>query len=510
MAYSVLAATTVFAGIYAAALLRIPRGGEHSPFLLGVLGFQALVEIGASFYAFAAIFSAVAYLLMKEEKPALDMTGDAPSIGILSLCCDDFDRPALESLVKLQYRGKVYLIIHDDSQSAESQLEVDDMVEHLRTLTNFEVLLLRRPEKQGGKSGAVNYVLQQTGRLYQYFLLCDNDTTTVDPLAIEKALPYFNDDRVAIVQCRSVAVDDPGFCGMNRLLSKSIDIFHLFLIVCSRFGWRLFIGHNALLRTKAVLQVGGMTPGFFSDDLDLAIRLNLAGHTVTYAPSIQIGEKHPPSYDAFRRRTYKWSYGCMQMLRAHAKTVLTSPRFCLAERMSFFYFTGFYIGQTVLLAYLALSFLVTPFYLQDKWSNIPLNLLAGTILLLLVYAPTAAYFLKNGVLRASLGSIAMCGLVYGTTDFACVAGVWDCIRGKKRRWIPTNATNQESKSWSLALEAIFGLVLLLVPLVAFPPMLYLPCAYVFVGKFLFGPAISLLYRDEGPAEPLPVSQEVAA
>ena len=47
----------------------------------------------------------------------------------------------------------------------------------------------------------------------------------------------------------------------------------------------------------------------------------------------------------------------------------------------------------------------------------------------------------------------------------------------------------------LFLEAAFGLLLLSIPLLAFPAMLYLPCAYIFVGKFLFGPAISALYRD---------------
>jgi hypothetical protein len=115
------------------------------------------------------------------------------------------------------------------------------------------------------------------------------------------------------------------------------------------------------------------------------------------------------------------------------------------------------------------------------------------------------------MLRASIGSVAMCGLVYGTTDFACVAGAWDCLRGKKRRWIPTNATNQETNSWGLRLEAAFGVVLLSIPLFVFPPLLYLPCAYIFVGKFLFGPAISVLYRDPSTSvKAAPIRQEVAA
>lgn len=501
MSYIILSSTALFAVAYVWRFLHSTAQEQLSIPILAIRAFQLTVEIGASFYGFSAIYSSIAYLLTGErrEEPSA-LVEPPPAIGILSLCCDDIDRPALESLLRLEYRGKVFLIIHDDSQSASSQAAVNRIVENLRHRTDFEVLLLRRPEKQGGKAGAVNYVLEQTGHLYSFFLLCDNDTTVLDPRSIEKALPYFRTPEVAIVQCRSVAFDAPEYCPLNRLLCRSVDVFHLFLTVCSRFGWRLFIGHNALLRTDAVLRARGLTPGFFADDLDLAIRLNLAGYSVAYAPSVLIGEKHPPNYDAFRRRTYKWSYGCMQMLKAHAWTILTSPRFSLAEKVSFFNFAGFYVGQTVLLLYLALSFLIAPFYLKDGWSSAYENVIVGTVLIVLIYLPTCVYFFKNKELRASLGSVAMCGLVYGATDFACAAGVWDCLRGKKRKWIPTNAANQETKSLELVIEAVLGLLLLLVPLFVFPPMLYLPCAYIFVGKFLFGPTISLLYRDGGDSE----------
>ena len=85
------------------------------------------------------------------------------------------------------------------------------------------------------------------------------------------------------MQFRNVAVVDPNTCSVNRLLSRSIDAFNVFLTAYSRFGWQPFVGHNALLKTGAVMAVGGFTPGFFSDDLDLTVRLNLRGYKVAYA-----------------------------------------------------------------------------------------------------------------------------------------------------------------------------------------------------------------------------------
>src|SRR5438552_2195725 len=102
----------------------------------------------------------------------------------------------------------------------------------------------------------------------------------------------------------SVAVDSPEYSPVNRLLSRSINAFHVFFSVQSKFGWQPFIGHNAFLRLRAVREVGGFTPGFFSDDLDLTVRLNLKGYGVVYAPEIRIGEKHLPSYTSFRKRSY--------------------------------------------------------------------------------------------------------------------------------------------------------------------------------------------------------------
>ena len=69
MAYTVLASTLAFAVVYSYILLRAAVGGQVSAVALSLRSFQAAVEIGASFYAFAAIFSAIAYLILKEEEP---------------------------------------------------------------------------------------------------------------------------------------------------------------------------------------------------------------------------------------------------------------------------------------------------------------------------------------------------------------------------------------------------------------------------------------------------------
>ncbi len=496
MVYFVLCTATLFSLGYTWNIYRVAHQTHLTFVVIGLLAFKTLVEVASSYYGFAFLFMAVAYIFRREEANKFKLVENPPPVGLIYLCCNDLDRDALFSLANLTYRGKLYFVIHDDSVSAAQRKEVDQAVQELRRRTDHSVLLLRRPIKEGGKAGVTNHVLGQTAHLFEYFLLCDNDSQALDPRAIEKALPHFEDPRIAIVQFRNVAVVDPNTCSVNRLLSRSIDAFNVFLTAYSRFGWKPFVGHNALLKTATVMEVGSFTPGFFSDDLDLTVRLNLRGYKVAYAPEIQFGEKHPGNHSSYRRRSYKWAYGCVQTLRAHCPAVLKSKQLSLVEKWSFLMFSGFYVGQTALLLYLCVTFLVAPFLLTGYTVNTGTAFFAGSLIILTTFLPVLAYFAKDPVRQGSAGAVVMCGLVYGTTDFPTARGVWDCLIGRKSQWTPTNARSQNNHSWGVLGEALFGLLLLCVPLATNFPMIYFPCFYLFAGKFLFGPAISVLYNEQ--------------
>ena len=503
-AYTTAVLASLFACGYTVYILHSVSAANLDASAWLVLAGKTAVELIASTYGIAFLVSALAFLCMREsasgEVSVTSPTG--PPVGIIYLCCDDADWSALESLTCLSYRGPLTLIIHDDSRSPAAREAVDQMARHLAQLREWDVRVLRRPEKTGGKAGAVNYALAQSAHLYEYFLLCDNDSTVLDPHTIRRALVYVQREGIGGVQFRNVPAEDPRYCRVNRCLAESIGAFHAFFAPAVRFGWMPFIGHNALLRTSAVVAVGGLTPDFFSDDLDLTVRLNLAGFRIAYAPDIEMGEKHPPSYTAFRKRTYKWAYGCVQTLRAHSWSVLVAPQFSFAEKLSFFQFAGFYCLQSLLLAYLCLVLLAVPFGALGGFvpALIP-SLIVGTVLVGLVYAPLLSFFVKVPTSRRPgwLTTLAVCGLVYGGTDFSVLRGVIDAIRRKPRAWVPTNGVAATAVDATLMGEAAFGLSLLLVPIIYLPELLYFPCWFVFGGKFLFGPALSLVYRDDPDA-----------
>jgi hypothetical protein len=498
VAYAVLFSTALFGFFYVRFLIGRLEGARLAWFAVALLSVKTVVEVAASFYAFAYLFNAVAYLCTPRRTRARIRPSQAtPAVGLLYLCCDDLDNDALLSLRELDYPGPLYLILHDDSTRRESRAALNALADSFRRWGRWKVIVLRRPSRTGGKPGAINYVLDRTAHLYEYFLLLDNDSTVVDPEMIEKILPYFERPEVAAVQCRPVATESPTYCTANRLLARAIGAFHVILSPCARFGWVPFVGHNAMLRTRHVLSVGGLTPGFFSDDLDLTVRLNLKGLSVVYAPEIFMAEKHPPHYAAFRKRSYKWAFGCMQTLKRHARAVLTSGRFTLAQQVSFFQFVGFYLMQAVLLLYLVVAFVLAPIVLGPYPFAIGVNAAFGVLLIFLVYLPFLAYFLKEDRRPGWFRSLALCGLVYGGADFSVARGVWDGLWYRSRPWIPTNSVATGKNGMQDLGEALFGMALLCGPFARFPALLYVPSIYLFAGKFLFGPALSILYEDPG-------------
>lgn len=504
VAWIILVSALLFGCGYSAYVIDSVSGANLDTSAWVVLAGKTAVELVASTYGIAFLVCALAFLFIRDAGPRVTPRGSAedPPVGVIYLCCDDADWSALESLTLLSYRGPLFVVIHDDSRDERVRNTVDAMASHLAMRRDWDVRVLRRPHKSGGKAGAVNYALDHTAHLYEYFLLCDNDSTVLHPDTIQRALAHMESSNVGGVQFRTVPVADPGYCGANRRLAESIGAFHAFLAPAARYGWMPFIGHNALLRTGAVQQVGGLTADFFSDDLDLTVRLNLAGFRIVYAPDIEMGEKHPPSYTAFRKRSYKWAYGCVQTLRAHWWSVLTAPQFSFAEKLSFFQFAGFYCLQSLLLTYLCFALLAVPLGALGTFvpEFIP-SLIVGTVLIGLVYAPLLSFYLKSPVSRRPgwVTTFMLCGLVYGGTDFSVFRGVTDAFRRRRRAWIPTNGVSATAVDPALFAEAAFGVALLSVPIVYFPELLYLPAWFVFAGKFLFGPALSLVYRDNPDA-----------
>jgi hypothetical protein len=471
------------------------------------------LELLASFYFFSVVLKSCDYLLSpggarddasdgdRPKAPATPSAGAPgapdrswPPIACVYLSAGDLDPKALESLARLEHPGRYHVYVHDDSGDPRVGERVDATVEEIAARSGRPILVLRRRDRKGGKPGAVNYVLSRLNGRYPFILLADNDSTAVDPRTLAMTLPLVEDPRVAAVQFRNVRVPAPGEGPINRLLGRAIEVFDLFACHQARHGMPLFVGHNALLRAAALADAGGLREGIFADDIDLSIRLVRRGWTILYAPHIPFGETHPSSYAAFRRRAYKWAFGCGQILRRHLLPVLFDRRLSFSQKVGLLEFIGFYAIQAVLIAYLVLVGIVLPVVSGPPPGQAAALFLSGAAIVVSIFLPSFAYHARRGRLADWWPFALVCAVVYGSVAFASARGLLDGVSGRARAWVPTNLrTSALRLAPAVALESLFGLLLVLVPALLSPPVLWQPSMYLFATVFLCAPFVALLY-----------------
>jgi cellulose synthase/poly-beta-1,6-N-acetylglucosamine synthase-like glycosyltransferase len=476
----------------------------------GLWWLKIALEILASFYFFSVVLKSCDYLLAPAgggasagaSVPAAgadDSPASWPPIASIYLCAGDLDERALESLCRLDYPGSHDVYVHDDSGDSRVAERVDDVVRALAARTNRSITVLRRGERRGGKPGAVNHVLARLGGRYPFVLLADNDSTAVDPLALRKAVPILEDPRVAAVQFRNVGVEARDEAPINGMLRRAIEVFDLFARHQSRHGMTLFLGHNALLKTAALREAGGLREGIFADDVDLSIRLVRSGWRIVYAPEILFGETHPVSYASFRRRAYKWAFGCGQVLREHLLPVLFDARMSFPQKLGLLEFTGFYAIQALLIFYLLLAGIVLPVVSGSLPVEPPVLFASGAAVVVSIFLPSLAYLARHRRLSEWWPFALVCSAVYGSVAFASARGVLDGLLGRRRTWVPTNL---RARPWSLApaavAESCFGLLLFLVPAWYCPAVLWQPSMHLFALVFLFAPFALALYAPRRP------------
>ena len=495
-----VAAWLAGSGVLAAQAFALWRG-TGSPVLAVALAITLLAGCVGLYYLLGFAAKSAWYLVAREEpaRPA-EITGPAPAVAVLYLTAGDFDAVAVDSLLRLESSGPKLFVLHDDGDDPEARRRMQEYLEQHPDRAGWELAVWHRPRRAGGKAGAVNWVVSRLSARWELLLLCDSDSIAFERDALARAAGEFADPGVAVVQFRNVGYrsdDDPPF---QRRIARAIDVFDVFASAQAAWGYLPFFGHNALLRLADLRELGGLTPGFFSDDLDYSVRLTLAGRRIAYRSDITFAERHPADWSGFRKRARKWAIGCMQVVRARGMAVLTARRLPLAHRLGLLEFMGFYPAQALLVAGLFTMHLVHP-WLAPLPEPGPAFVVSGALVVLAILAPTLAWSLRRDRLAGWPLLLWSCALVYGGSILSTAAGVLDGLSIRERAWVPTNLVERRravpAQGW---VEALLGFLLVAVPWLAASPSLDFPATYLFVATLLFSPLTFAAYRESAARE----------
>jgi cellulose synthase/poly-beta-1,6-N-acetylglucosamine synthase-like glycosyltransferase len=261
------------------------------------------------------------------------------------------------------------IVILDDSTNAESLKAVDAFAKE------HKLAVVRRATRKGHKAGNLNNYLRSSSA--DFFVVLDSDEI-VPPDFITKALPYFTDPHIAIVQAHHKATNNQNTF-MDWYADGVESHWYTYQNIKEDFGFLSFLGHGAMVSMKAYREVGGF-PEMVAEDLCFSIELRNKGYFVAFADDILCFEQYPINYLAFKKRHSKWTQGNMEFIRAYTLKIITSPMHWY-EKLDLFLFTYSLPLSVVFSLYLVINIIIFPLLKFDP--HYPPDMLIPTVLFLL-------------------------------------------------------------------------------------------------------------------------------
>ncbi|WP_327707873.1 bifunctional polysaccharide deacetylase/glycosyltransferase family 2 protein [Streptomyces sp. NBC_00464] len=173
-------------------------------------------------------------------------------------------------------------------------------------------------QENAGKSAALNNGVRQAR--YDIVVMMDGDTV-FEPDTVHRLVQPFGDPAVGAVAGNAKVGNRNTIIGawqhIEYVMGFNLDRRMYDLLRCMP----TIPGAIGAFRRTAVLDVGGMSEDTLAEDTDITIALHRAGWRVVYAEHARAWTEAPASLGQLWRQRYRWSYGTMQALWKHRRSV---------------------------------------------------------------------------------------------------------------------------------------------------------------------------------------------
>lgn len=230
----------------------------------------------------------------------------SPDLGVL--------RNSLRSMKKLEYAGKIEIVVLDDTQDREGAGRV-------RELCKKEgVGLLHREMQENGKGGALNGLLEKTDG--KFLAIFDYDEIVENTLFLQETMGHFKDKKVAFVQTNKE-------CGGKSAFERAADytnaaFVNLIQPINTKKGVALFTGSCGIFRTSALREVGGF-PKSVIEDVAVSLKLKWKGWKGKHVPKVYAIGREINSFQRFSEQHMRYIAGVTALLPEYAKNTWRYP-----------------------------------------------------------------------------------------------------------------------------------------------------------------------------------------
>jgi exo-beta-1,3-glucanase (GH17 family)/cellulose synthase/poly-beta-1,6-N-acetylglucosamine synthase-like glycosyltransferase len=221
----------------------------------------------------------------------------------------------LDALARLDYPDFEVLVIDNNTRDESVWRPVEAHCARLGPRFRF----FHVAPLAGFKAGALNYALDRTAADAAIVAAIDSDYV-VDAGWLRELTPTFQDQRIAIVQAPQDYRDADQSAFKAMCYAEYRGFFHIGMITRNERNAIIQHGTMTMVR-RAQLADCRWAEWCITEDAELGLRIFEAGFDATYVPVSYGRGLMPDTFIDFKKQRFRWAYGAMQILKAHARAL---------------------------------------------------------------------------------------------------------------------------------------------------------------------------------------------
>jgi exo-beta-1,3-glucanase (GH17 family)/cellulose synthase/poly-beta-1,6-N-acetylglucosamine synthase-like glycosyltransferase len=241
----------------------------------------------------------------------------------------------LDALARLDYPDLEVLVIDNNTRDEAVWRPVEAHCSVLGARFRF----FHVAPLAGFKAGALNFALAHTAPDAEVIAVIDSDYK-VEPAWLRDLVPSFADPRIAIVQAPQDYCDEDDSAFKAMCYAEYRGFFYIGMITRNERNAIIQHGTMTLVRRRVLDAVGGWAEWCITEDAELGLRIFEAGYDALYLPQSYGRGLMPDTFIDYRKQRFRWAYGAMQILKAHARTLLVPTYSTLTAGQRYHYIAG--------------------------------------------------------------------------------------------------------------------------------------------------------------------------
>jgi cellulose synthase/poly-beta-1,6-N-acetylglucosamine synthase-like glycosyltransferase len=243
----------------------------------------------------------------------------------------------IDAVCQLRYPRELLEIQVLDDSTDETQIVAERAV--MRNAdAGIDITYIHRTDRSGYKAGALEAAMRVAKG--EFIAIFDADFIP-SPDFLEKTVPYFGDDRIAMVQARWGHINQD-YSLLTKIQSILLDA-HFVLEHGARNRAGMFFNFNGtagVWRRTAITDAGGWQHDTLTEDLDLSYRAQLRGWKFIFLPNLVAPAEVPVEMNSFKSQQHRWAKGSIQTCKKLLPQILRANLPLGVKAEAFFHLTA--------------------------------------------------------------------------------------------------------------------------------------------------------------------------